>query len=281
MSFAKDYGVSDLATAAAQAKSKTSPFYMTPVHSLPQAGIAEGSGVAGSGTGTGLPSGGGGSNAGGPEGSINIPGPDYTSLIEADPNYLAWLNSSQRNLGDAATQRKAAIRALVQQYGGLPEGITDTYGDLTAADIQAGKDNPYSQMAQLQRSYDQNTLAMKRSLAARGALHSGDLGYEQNQLDTQKGQAASDLGNQFSNSLAAAIGSYLGVVGQENDNRDTAVGQAYQDVIQNPLYRQGAGGQANLVSDWQSKYGKPVYQDSVGNLYTVGANGIPSPYFGS
>ena len=285
MSFARDYGTNDLATAAAKAKSAVTPFkYMTGDPTGLAAGGLNPAIYAGAPAGGG----GGGGNGGGtpsgtnpPLGQITIPGPDYKSLIESSPEYQSWLQSSTRNLGDAATQRKAALRALVLQYGGLPAGVQDAYGDLAPGDLQAGADNPYSQKAQLDRSYATNVEAMKRSLAARGALHSGDLGYEQNQLDTQKGQTLSDLGNQFSSALQAAIGQYLGVVGSENDNRTGAVEQAYQDIISNPLYQQGAGGQAQLVSDWQTKYGKPVYQDGVGNLYTVDGNGTPIPYFGS
>jgi hypothetical protein len=279
MSFATDYGMPDLAAAAAKARSRHSPYgYMNNPTFDPGVGgkvLPPPTPVGGGGGG------GGGGPVGGPLGSITIPGPDYTSLIESSPEYQSWLQSSTQNLANAATQRKAALRALVLQYGGLPAGVSDSYGDLGAGDMQAGRDNPYSQVALLKRTYDQNVNDMKRGLAARGALHSGDLGYGQAQLDTAKGQSEYDLGNQFASALQAAIGQYLGVVGQENQNRAGAVGQAYQNLIQNPLYQQGAGGQAQLVSDWQTKYGKPVYQDGVGNLYTVDGNGTPIPYFGS
>jgi hypothetical protein len=168
----------------------------------------------------------------------------------------------------------------VQQYGGIPTGFTDTYGDLTPADIQAGADNPYSDEAQLKRQYDLNGEQMKRGLAARGALHSGDLGFGQDQLDTQKGQSEYDLANQFSGALQGALGDYLNTVSGDNSARQQAVQAAMGDITSNPLYQNGGGGSASLVSDWQSKYGKPVYQDGSGSLYTVDENGNPVPYFG-
>lgn len=162
--------------------------------------------------------------------------PDYTSGIQSDPNYMAWQTNSVRNLSDAATQRQAAIRALAEQYGGLPSGFHDPYGDLTSADINLASHNPYSTEADLARAYQTNVQGMRKALAARGALHSGDLGYSQNQLDTQYGQDQYDAGQQFAQQLQAAIDSYTGAQDQDRQAQQAAIAQAYQDIIGNPAY---------------------------------------------
>ena len=172
--------------------------------------------------------GGGGTSAG--------TGTPYEARIQSDPNYLAWQTNSVKNLSDAATARQAAIRALVEQYGGLPSGFTDKYGDLTSADLSLASQNPYSTEADLKRAYGQNVEAMRKALAARGALHSGDLGYGQGQLDTQYGQQQYDAAQQFAQQLQAAIGAYTDSQAQDRTAQEAAIAQAYQDIISNPAY---------------------------------------------
>lgn len=164
------------------------------------------------------------------------PGPNYTSALQSDPNYLAWQTDSIRNLSDAASTRQAAIRALVEQFGGMPAGFHDQYGDLTSADLALAAQNPYSTEADLKRAYQQNVVNMQKALAARGALHSGDLGYNQNQLDTQYGQDQYDAGQQFAQDLQQAIGAYTSAQDQGRQAQEAAIAAAYADIIGNPAY---------------------------------------------
>lgn len=160
----------------------------------------------------------------------------YQALIQADPNYLAWQTNSIQTLSNAASARQAAIRALVEQFGGMPSGFTDQYGDLTSADMGLASSNPYSTEAELKRAYQGNVDAMRKALAARGALHSGDLGFNQNQLDTGYGQSQYDAGQQFASELQAAIGAYTSAQDQDRQAQQAAIAQAYADIIGNPAY---------------------------------------------
>lgn len=161
---------------------------------------------------------------------------NYQALLEADPGYMAWQTNSIQDLSNAATQRQAALRALVEQFGGLPAGFKDPYGDLTSGDLALAASNPYSTRANLARDYHTNVESMRKALAARGALHSGDLGYGQNQLDTQYGQQQYDAGQQFAQALQGAISSYTDAQAQDRQAQVGAITGAYGNIIQNPAY---------------------------------------------
>lgn len=220
--------------------------------------------------------------AAGPRSSVDVPGynPDYNSLLTSDPTYLAWANAHPGVVADAGTARKAALRAMAMQYGGLPQGFQDQYGDLTPEDIAAAQANPYSSQHMLQSEYQTNVENARKGLAARGQLHSGDLGYAQGQLDTQLGASQYALGNQFSSNFQSAINDYLNALSGDETARRGAIGQAYQDVVSNPAYQPVAGGAATLVPTWQSDYGQPVYQTTDGRLYSLDASGNPVLYTG-
>ena len=235
-------------------------------------------GGGGGGTGGGQP----GPPAPGPAGSLNIPGfnPDYQQLLLSDPAYMAWASAHPGVMADLNTTRGAAIRALAAQFGGVPQGFTDTYGDLTPGDLAAAAANPYSSMAQLKTQYDQNLENARKGLAGRGQLHSGDLGYMQDQLQNQLGSSQYDLSNQFLSTLQSILGNYTGGVHNEELNKGAAIGQAYQDVTGNPAYQPTPAATATLIPTWQSDYGTPVYQTGDGRLYTVDSNGNPVLYTG-
>lgn len=172
-----------------------------------------------------------------PGGRITIGGftPDYAKLLTTDPAYLAWQASSGQNVGNAAAARAAALKQLAIQFGGLPQGFADQYGDIDAQTLQLAGKNQHSDQAQLARNYSQGVEAFKRQLAGRGALQSGDLQYGLDNADYARGQQSYDLGNQFGASARQAIGNFQGVVGQENQNQVNAISEAEQNVYSNPL----------------------------------------------
>src|SRR6266487_2139369 len=136
--------------------------------------------------------------------------PDYKALIQSDPAYLAWQNNGQLDLNQAAAQRKAALQALAVGYGGIGGNFKDVYGDIGPDTLSLAAGNQQSDVARLGRNYSQGVESMKRALAARGGLQSGELGYGMDQADMARASSEYDLGREFSNAAQNAINSYLG-----------------------------------------------------------------------
>lgn len=153
------------------------------------------------------PNGGSGTGTGGTTTTTPPPSPATTDIL-SDPGFQAWKTGSDLALSNAAAQRRAALRALVLQFGGLG-AVKDAYGDIDQATLDAANNNPYSQLNVNQRSYEQGVEAFKRGLAARGALSSGDLPTGLGQLDWQRGQEQYDLANQFGGAAQGDINRYV------------------------------------------------------------------------
>lgn len=208
-----------------------------------------------------------------PDGSIQVGSnftPDYAALLAGDPSWMAYQNNEQGTLANAATSRAAAIKAAMIQYGGgLPSGVTDTYGDITPDITDLASQNQYSDLADINRSYTQGLETFKRGLAARGVLQSGDLGYGLDQAATNLGQQQYDAGNNFANSFNSAINSYLGTVNSQKQGEAGALSSAESDVYNNPANRPTTSSSANLVPNWQALYGSPVYSGPDGTLYNA------------
>src|SRR4051812_5875181 len=100
---------------------------------------------------------------------------------------------------------------------------------------------------------------MKRALAARGGLQSGELGYGVNQADYARGSAEYDYGQEFANAAQLAINNYLGVESGVRAGEGQAISEAEASVYGNPANRPTEGTEATLDPDWQTKYGVPVY----------------------
>ena len=193
---------------------------------------------------------------------------DIYSAILGDPGFQSFKSGSDFALSSAAAQRRAALRALIMQYGGIG-GLSDRYGDIDQATLAAARNNPYSQEAQAQRTYAQGVEAFKRSLAARGALQSGDLGYGLDQLDYNKGQSEYDLAQQFGSQAQGYVNDYAGIEASQLQQLAGAITDAegrVKDWWTPPAPPAGGGGDsapdpnANLI--W--------YRDpGTGELYSV------------
>lgn len=211
-----------------------------------------------------------------PSGTLTLnPGytPDYKALIEGDSGYLASLNSTRQDVAGAASARQAALRTLAMRYGGLPSGFKDTYGDIDPATVELAKGNQYSQVANLDRAYNDNVLATKRSLAARGALQSGELGYGLDRANLARAQGEYDLGNAFSDAANSAVTGYLAAEQAARKANADALAVAEKNVYANPANRPVDAVTANLDPDW-SKWGYPVYVGPDGKRYK--ADGTPA-----
>ena len=232
-----------------------------------------------------------------PPGSISFGGytPDYGSLIQNDPAYGAAKAAADLAAANAAAKRKQQLQQQVIQYGGLPAGFTDQYGDLTPDILDQAKNNQFSTLANLAKNYAQTSEQFKRGLAARGALQSGDLNYGEDQLNNAYGQQQYDAANQIGGLANSVYGEYTGVLGQNAQSLASAVGQAEGNVLANPAYTPTPAIQANYDPANSSAYGQPIYVDAQGNQYDSNGNpfrpggggggasaspSAPSPYWG-
>jgi hypothetical protein len=206
----------------------------------------------------------------GPAQITTTPGftPDYTGAIQSDPSYAAAQAGVQKASADAAAQRAAALKAAVIQYGGLPAGFKDAYGDIDQATLDAAKGNQYSTLASMARNHEQSLEQFRRALAARGALQSGDLSYGQDQIDTGYGQGQYDAANQFGNAASGVLNQYGQVVDQNMQSIASAIAQAQQNAYADPANRPVTAKTAARDAGLSSQYGIDIYKGDDGTLYT-------------
>jgi hypothetical protein len=214
-----------------------------------------------------------------PPGSITFGGytPDYGGLLGNDPGYLAAQAAARQAQAQAAAQRKQSLQQALIQYGGLPDGFNDQYGDFDQATLDAAKQNQYSTLATLARNYAQSGEQFKRSLAARGALQSGDLNYGQDQLDQAYGQQRYDAANAFGSQANQALAQYMGVLQGNAQSLAGAIQGAESNVSSNPAYQPVAPTTANYDASSSAAYGQPIYSDGNGNLFDMNGNPFAPP----
>jgi hypothetical protein len=202
--------------------------------------------------------------------------PDYKALIKGDPGYVSWLASANERRTNAATQRAQAIKTLVMRYGGIPKGFKDAFGDVDQGTLGLAGENQFSESALLDKGYKQGVENLRRTLAARGGLQSGELGHGQEQADFNRGVGEYNLGQDFLNAVNGALGEYTGTIGGVNAEESGVLGEAQGRVV--TQYQPSEGVPANLVSDWQ-QYGEPVYQTEDGKLWRISpATGQPEEF---
>lgn len=138
--------------------------------------------------------------------------PDYLALLQSDPQYQAWKASAAGRNISFANQRAAIIRQLIVQYGGIPQAWADAFGDIRPEDIAAAQGNQFSTEQQIQHEYEKNVRQMRRQLAARGMLQSGELNFGQGEQDYARGQAENTAFTDFLGKVGGAVGDYTGQV---------------------------------------------------------------------
>src|SRR5262252_10276309 len=213
----------------------------------------------------------------------DIPPPSwYRSQVETEPGYVAWKTGADTARTDAGTRRRAAIQALALQYGGIPTGYTDEYGDFDPTELALDAANPQSQLNRLKASYETQQQQLSTSLAARGALHSGDYVYGQDQLANQYATNLGDAATAFlggigQGGMAGAADDYLQAYNAAYADQGTQINDAINRLEQ--LYpTTGTDTTATLDPDWSTKYSTPVYTTPDGNLYQIGPDGNLEPY---
>lgn len=205
----------------------------------------------------------------------------YRSQVETEPGYVSWKTGADAARQGAGTNRRAAIRALALQYGGVPADYQDAYGDLTPDLLAVDAANPDSQMNRLKNSYATQQQQLQTSLAARGALHSGDLVFGNEQLANANQSNLADAASAFMGApgQGGVQGAYADYTGAYNDayaGQGDAINNALQ-VLQGE-YPAGTTATATLDPAWESKYNVPVYTAPDGSLYQIGADGNLAPF---
>jgi hypothetical protein len=209
-----------------------------------------------------------------PPGQVQItPGytPDYASMIRNDPGYLGWQNASRLTHEQAEAQRRAALRQLAIRFGGSAPGMQDVYGDIDENTLALARQNQFSDLARLARSYEEGVTGLKKGLAGRGMLQSGETQWGLNQADYQRGAGEYELGNAFLDAANQQIGGYNQVRSQlmlgEVDQLQAALERAYAS----PAGVPSSGSFAQHL-------GGGVYQGPDGQQYTLGPDGqlVPS-----
>jgi hypothetical protein len=210
-----------------------------------------------------------------PAGSVQVsPGftPDWSNLIQNDSGYLAAKAAADKAKNDAAAQRKQALQQAIIQYGGLPSGFADQYGDIDQATLDSAQQNQFSTLAQLAKGYAQNEEALRRGLAARGALQSGDLNYGEDQLQNAYGQQRYDAANAIGSQANQVYGAYTGVLNGNAQSLASALQGAESAIYSNPGFAPVAAQTANYDASNSATYGQPIYVDSQGNLFDQNGN---------
>jgi len=132
----------------------------------------------------------------------------YDGMIKGEGIYGQQnANSSAAGIADLA-RAKAAASALIAQYGGLPGGISDPFGIIDAGAGAAGANNPYSTLAQIDRSSKSNQANLVAERAARGTLPSGGTKLGLEDIGYQTGLAKTNAAQQFLSQINEIISGY-------------------------------------------------------------------------
>jgi hypothetical protein len=195
--------------------------------------------------------------------------PDWQNIIASNPDYMQWSLGAGERADTAASQRRAAMRALAIRFGGLPSNFSDVYGDIDPTTAQTAAQNPESENNRLLRSYTQNVEQQRRQLAARGMLQSGELGYGQEQLDLARQGDIYDLNNEFLNQAQGNVNDYASIVAGLNAEQIDQIRAAADRIAADKLY------QANLSGGWGGGGGGGWGGDGGGG---GGGGTTPAPY---
>lgn len=143
--------------------------------------------------------------------------PDYAALYHASPEYQTWRSgANRREIGLGATRAEAVRRALVK-YGYIP-GLEGRYGDIRAEDIAAAQGNQFSDINMIAQNYNLGVNQMRRALAARGMLQTGELNIGQAGAEQTRGQQETQALNDFLALASGAVSEYTsGVSGIEGE----------------------------------------------------------------
>lgn len=151
--------------------------------------------------------------------------PDFAAAIRQDPGYAALQQSiSAAGIANAAQRAAATNRALIQfgvvpdfssaagrlgldpnALGFLNEDVTPDVGALASQNTANG----LSTEAQLQQAHQQQVLHLRNTLAARGALSSGEANYQLGNEQTSYAQNEQSAIGKLLDAISGYQGQYL------------------------------------------------------------------------
>lgn len=207
-------------------------------------------------------------------GSINTPGfiPDYKSLIANDANLLQTQKDlAAQGLTDLTGRNNAFNRAIVG-FGAVPDfnqaqktlglNLGDVLGPDTA---QLAQGNEFSTQANLGHAHIQAVQNIRKALASRGLLRSGETGYQLGEENRQYGQAQYDSTQKLLDYLAGAQQAYA----EAEKQRTAQTTQAREAATTRQIGLNPATGsqEAKLDAGLSAQAGEPIYVGANGKKY--------------
>jgi hypothetical protein len=200
---------------------------------------------------------------------------DYAFDINSDPAYKQLRDSlSAAGISDAAHLRGAIQQALIG-FGAVPGLSSDVMANsgLDTAGTQAlAANNPFSTLAKLQQSYQDQQDSTKNQLAANGILSSGETGYQLGKLGQANAQGLYD-----------ANSSLLGNIGTLNDQYVAGRNAAAQQLASGAFTAESNAAASapadtatpTVTATWNPATG--TYVDPSGNHYDQNGNSVALP----
>jgi hypothetical protein len=190
---------------------------------------------------------------------IKTPGytPNYGAILGNDPGLMAVRNNNTFNLAQAAAERDAQIRKLRYGFSG----------------------SRFGSLQQLQRTQDQGNFLGDKSLAARGALHSGETPWEHTQRQYAHDLGLYDASSSLEDQIAQAVHGYLGTAQGAASSEAQGISEAVARDAANPIH-QPQEGFANYDVGLSQQYGQHVYKDLSGKYWVIGPDGTTQPFTG-
>jgi hypothetical protein len=198
----------------------------------------------------------------------------YLNILNSDPILQQTLADLQAGgISDRSQADTLSQRALVQ-FGEVPalEGLDAKLAGPDFARIagmarplaEANTQSGMSVVARMEKLRKDNVRAIKNALAARGALRSGEAGYQLGEEQTRYGQAQYDARAQLVDLLSGIEAGYANAQRQRQGQAGTAYGNAFTGAVQSGAYPQQpapqAGGGGMPGGDYVSGWGSPSGQ---------------------
>jgi len=179
------------------------------------------------------------------------------AAAKGDPRYVSGTAAAQAQQNANLQNLLENSRRAMIQLGYIPQGFNDVYGVLnpeTRSLIEQNTGAGLSTYARLRRARDMAVRALKRQLAARGALRSGELGFGLNDLDLQNRQQTADAFSNLFDKYGQMVGGYTQAGQSILQQQQNLLNTIYGDLSQNPTFTQ------------QPVFNTPVPQSVVNNI---------------